>query len=459
MATATEPKKTIKRTQVIIPEDTKAKIVERIGDKTVSYDATVEETETVIQNDIDATDADENFDDADLFSGESETPLQVVPKSPLEIMFERVSEIVASNEFLFASVNRTPDAMTDRFNVPCNQPMSLGAVQFGVNDLFSFVPNIQRLAGNTGGRFNVLVYRQDQTPLLYFRRMRHGIVDGEGIHIGAMLYIPNPAPVENSQQQHNNNGNDMLTIIREMNDRSDARMQTLLESMNRKPEKSEIEQLLMQKAMEKLMTEPAPRDDFSMEKTMASIMQSGVVMASFGDAFAKMLNRDPTPIPEKSWLDNAKEVMEMPVVQSVIERVADVAEAAAVKNMQLPPATIENPQQQETTDDMQELIVTLITELESDRPLDHTNPTLVLLQNDYPDKMDMLQGFCQSLPFDVAVTTLGNMANKIVPHPFLPFLDVKKSQEQKQYIWNERGEKAMIRLAEFFEYVKVADFS
>src|SRR3954462_10825448 len=105
MATATEPKKTIKRTQVIIPEDTKAKIVERIGDKTVSYDATVEETETVIQNDIDATDADENFDDADLFRGESETPLQVVPKSPLEIMFERVAELVLPNEFLFASVS------------------------------------------------------------------------------------------------------------------------------------------------------------------------------------------------------------------------------------------------------------------------------------------------------------------------------------------------------------------
>jgi hypothetical protein len=70
----------------------------------------------------------------------------------------------------------------------------------------------------------------------------------------------------------------------------------------------------------------------------------------------------------------------------------------------------------------------------------------------------MLQGFCQSLPFDAAVTTLGNMCNKIAPHPFIDFLDVEQTQQQMRYVFNERGQRAMKRLEEFFEYVKVANF-
>jgi hypothetical protein len=359
MATVAEPKKTLKQTTVVIPDDTTARVSEKIGNKTVSYEAKIEESETPVidHDDNDTEDTEHIFSNTRLFERESE-PVQEIPKSPLEIMFNRVAEMAATGEILYATINRTPDNMTDRYNVPCNQAMSLGIVQFTTNDLFDFIPNIQRLAGNTGGKFNVLVYHANRQPMMHFRQMANGYRDGDGVQVGAQLVIPNPVVDAQPNGAPANNNFDILQIVQTMQDRADARMMQLVESLNKPKEKSEIESLLMQKAMDKLMAEPVPvKDDFSIERTMANIMQSATVMASMGDAFAKMLNREAPPVPEKTWLDQAKEIGELPLVQNVIERIADVAEAAAVNKMQLPAAPNPTPQNtQDEPNEMHELI-------------------------------------------------------------------------------------------------------
>jgi len=52
------------------------------------------------------------------------------------------------------------------------------------------------------------------------------------------------------------------------------------------------------------------------------------------------------------------------------------------------------------------------------------------------------------------VHTLSTLTANMDPHPFIPFLDVPATQAAKAYVWNERGNKMLARLQEFYTFVR-----
>lgn len=449
------------KTELKVNDETPAKVIERKDGKTITYEATVSEKEVIGDSEDETFGFDEENED---FVNASEVGLPFIeesfaqiPKTKIEKMFDNIRSAIKEDrveDSFFAMVVRMPDNIGARFSYPCSTQMELGIFQFTSRDIFNFAGEIQRRNQNSGGIFNVKVYRQDQTPLVIYRRLR-GQMHVETTEVGMLNYsVPNPIREEsNNATTNGNNGveNQIMALI----EKQDERFNAMMQQINAPKEKSLVEKAFEAKILQDITNPPQQTNGLEAMQTMMMQMFAAPAMI---DGFTKRMFPEPTPPEQKDWLDKATQVFEMPVTQQLLGKLGDIGEAIAISR--LPP--VQNPVDNDETEadekeDMQILLETIIEELESERPLDGNNPTIIELRADFADNFDDLQTTCQTLPFDSVFALLVNKSTKMQPSPFVPFLDIEATKAANKYVWNERGNKLLVRLQEFYEYIKIAE--
>lgn len=440
-------------TVIDVGEDgAKAQITEQVGAKTIQYEAKVKQAEPTLE------DEDEGFED-EVFNNDIDTSFEEIPKGKLDRMFDCLRELTNNeSEIFFAKLIRVPDFINDNFNIPCKTEQELGVFQFSLRDVFDFIPQIQKINGNSGGYFNVLVYKSNRQPAYVIRQHNFNAVSQQiGIN---NLHVPNPVK-EETPLLPGSNQPDILTIIREMKRESDERLERLLATINRPHEKSVLEKALEQKMLNDLMN-PPERGSNSFEETMAKMLAMPVVAEKFAK---KMFPENITPEP-KGLIEQITEVANSPVGQKLIDKVGDIAEHIVVAKTT--PAELAqtvampNPQPQQipngVNNEMQELLEDIVAELESDNPINAENELIVDLKTDYPAQYQQLQLLCKSMPtFEDALNFIMAQTATMQPNPFVPFLDLNETTKQNVYVWNERGLKIKNRLNELYNFLRSVD--
>lgn len=474
MATATQrqPRKPADtKTKVVVPiEGIDAQVIETKttdeGTQRISYPAKIiedENTETENNDQTENSDS-EDYSFADL-ENESFADSQKIPKTELEKMFDNVRRAIESENLpdsFIAMLVRQPDfAMNIRYNVPCGQPTNCGYFQFTSRDLFNFDAAIQERNSNSGGIFNIRIFKNDQTPLLLKRNrynydMRHEPIE---IEVGLVNYaVPNPVKIDlpiNGQTTGNESA--ILALIDKLDSRLDA-------MMNRPQPSNPLQDTMMQALVTKMTNDiinpPQNNNNNSAADIVANIMQGVAVSTAIGDAMAQNINRVPPPPPEKNTFEMILEAANSEAGLGVLSTLQDLSEVAKAKMLQGAPVTdqtqtTQNPnepeQKQET---MEDLILDIIDELETENKLDADNEFIKNLQIEYPTQANMLVAVCKGMEFDKVFAMLDQQLAKINPHPFLPFIDLEQTQATNKYVWNERGLKMLERLKEFYEFVK-----
>ena len=458
-----------KQTEIIVDDETEANITETINSKgetvkRVNYTAKVKEND-VIETDENTENPDENFDnenDDSFIDNESDE----IPKDKLDKMFDDIERVSSGiNSVFFAKVTRQPDSLSDNFFNRCGGEMPLGVFQFSLRDRFNFIPQIQKINGNSGGYFNILIFDGQQKPLGWSYRIGYSRETGFK-HIGCHnVLVPNPALIEtpNANGQPQQNGS-LEMVFGKMAEMMQQNHNQLMQVINRQPEKSTLEKAIEQKMLNDLLNPPQQQAS-GFEQTMASIMAMPVMVEKMS---AKMFPAPPVER-EPTTLDTIQSIVAMPVVENTATAVLNGLSLLIESKMQekqqgviqnLPNEVVINPQPNQITtatetDDMKELLQDVIEELESDSVLDDKNEFLIELKNDYPTQTMMITSLCKTNPFENVLQLLIAEADKVKPvNPFAEFLDVAETQKQQKYVWTERGNKLIKRLNEFYEFAK-----
>lgn len=450
-----EPSEDTTKTKVVIPKGTKALVTEQIGAKTVSYESEVEEDETQTQTE------DTEFENLDSIDEGADYPQ--IPKSSLDNMFEDVSYSVANDNMydtFFAKLVRTPDAINDKFNSICRDQIEIGVIQFSSLDRFNFIPAIQEANGNSGGRFSISIYNSEYKPFETMRNMTF-----RPRPVGLILVVPNPNVKALTETTSGNPVNGFEQVFNKMIEIQQQNHNQLRELLTRKPEKSTLELAIEQKVLNDILNPPQQNNNNGTD-VVANVMQSAAVITSLSDAFARNLNREPAPEPEKDWMDKINKVAEMPLAQQLAGRIMDIGDAIAVNRLNLTPPqenteTAENPNQTTMpTTATQELITDIIDELDGENPLDVNNETIKELAAEYPDQFADLVVMCQTAEFNTVFALLLNKTAKMNPFPFEQFLDVAATQAStatnliEKCQWNDNGKKLIERLKELHAFLK-----
>ena len=458
-----------KQTEIIVDDETEANITETINSKgetvkRVNYTAKVKEND-VIETDENTENPDENFDnenDDSFIDNESDE----IPKDKLDKMFDDIERVSSGiNSVFFAKVTRQPDSLSDNFFNRCGGEMPLGVFQFSLRDRFNFIPQIQKINGNSGGYFNILIFDGQQKPLGWSYRIGYSRETGFK-HIGCHnVLVPNPALIEtpNANGQPQQNGS-LEMVFGKMAEMMQQNHNQLMQVINRQPEKSTLEKAIEQKMLNDLLNPPQQQAS-GFEQTMASIMAMPVMVEKMS---AKMFPAPPVER-EPTTLDTIQSIVAMPVVENTATAVLNGLSLLIESKMQekqqgviqnLPNEVVINPQPNQITtatetDDMKELLQDVIEELESDSVLDDKNEFLIELKSDYPTQTMMITSLCKTNTFEIVLQLLIAEADKVKPvNPFAEFLDVAETQKHNKYVWTERGDKLIKRLNEFYEFVK-----
>lgn len=448
------------KTKVVIPEGTTVEVLEHQGNKTMTYQAEIKEDDT-----NDETETNGRLNDIEDYSGIDEMPnTPTIPKSQLDIMFDDINYAVENENLydtFFAKLMRQPDAISDKFIVPNRDIVELGVIQFSTQDRFNFIPAIQDANNNSGGRFAITIYNSDYKQLEVMRGRVS--IHAEPRPVGLILVVPNPQPkATNSLATGNAPDVGTSAILSKMVEIQQQNHNQLMQVLNRKPEKSTLELAIEQKVLNDILNPPKPNNGGN--DVVADVMRSAAVVASLSDAFARNLNREPTPQPEPDWIDKFNKASENPVMKEIAERgitlFENIGNHLAVKALNLPTdgeaTTTENPMQQQPQQltQTQELILDIIEELESDNALDATNETIKELSTDFPEQYQELTMFCKNASFEFIFDQLLKRTANIQPSPFIPYLDLNETNAQQKYVWNETGIKLQGRLRELYEYLK-----
>lgn len=459
----TTPKR--KETEVVIPDGTQARVSEKVGDKTVTYNAEIKEKESDTDTENDRGGSDDVFENliAPLpFDIETENEPR---QTPLENMFEKLRYAVDNNglpDSFYANVIRLPDSIGDVVNYPCNNSqMDLGVFRFTTRDRFNFVKEIQKLNHNSGGMFSIAIYGNDNKPLTvmihqppYRERFEHKIFLQN-------FAVPNPDAMLQPETPNNANGGlDLITLMREERQANETRFNQLLSEVNRRKEKSTIEQAFEQKMIQDVLNPPKKETNF-MDEFMMKFMLMPEMLNGMRE---QMFQRKDEPKSETGW-EKALKLLEAPPVANAVDGIMNIIETASVAKLtnQMPPtnqngfvdtdAEIEETGQPQQNP-MQELVVNLITELESDRPLTLENEFIVDLSNRFPQQREMLIETCKEASFAFTSKQLLNFVAGMNDSPLVAYLDIEQTQAQGKYVWNERGDRLMIRLEEFYNFAR-----
>lgn len=439
--------------RVIFNDDgNEAQVTEQIGGKTVQYTAKVK------QDDPPDIDDDSELDDEDLsFEDDLELEIQAVPDSPLEVMFKQIRGAVSqglTGDNLLAMITRNPDPMGMRFNNPNSVPfMSLGAFQFTSRDMFRFDEAIQERNKNSGGVFNIKIYKVDNTPLM-IRRNKYAFEQRGGpefYEIGLMNY---PVPDPNKVDAPNAPGSNIENMMLQYMEKTENRFEAMLQQMNRPKEQSTLEKAMEQKMLNDLLH---PKENAGGMDAFQNMMMS---MAAAPIWIEKMTNRmfpEPAAPVEPDTLEKITNLLGTPAAEKVLggfmamsqqfaaNKFATQANANTIHNPQ-PAAPVEQTASPEQQAEMRDLILNLIDQLESDEPLNGENEFIKDLQMEYPTQAGTLTAMCKGASFEMVVQMLVMGAGNLVPNPLDVFIT--------DNTWNERGAKLVIRLEEFYNHVK-----
>lgn len=465
---------TKKQTKVQIPNDgVEANVVETIGGKRVSYKAPVIEEETN-ESEIDDTDDPREIRGIDDFETEFEAPFEEIPQSRLERLFDDIRNGARQHHLpdqFYAYITRQPDLIGVNFNRPCITEMQLGAFQFRAADFMEFHGAIQKRNGNSGGMFNIKIFKADRAPLT---------VQADNYHVRevgvANYFVPDPPP-EVEPATNGGGGAVISELIREMRAEREQMFSLMREqfqaTQTAPKEKSILEQALERKLMREIENPPESRNDTATEvaKTMTAIMSSFMTAPAVMQKMASSMFPEPPKEKEPTFVDQANEFVDsplgrqlLPVATGLVDKIGDLSTAFAAKKMNLSGADLEaaggqpyyeNPSEKT---EMQMLIEAMIAEVESDREFDASNEFLQTLQAEYPDEAQTLIDSCKALPFESVLNLMVTRTKKMQPSPFIDFVDMEATQQGNgQIVWNERGQKAIARLETLYKYVRTLD--
>jgi hypothetical protein len=456
MATTGQRKKT--GVKPIIEEAEIADVMEvtRNGEttQTIKYKAPIKADELPNETNDNTENQDKNFDDEMFLEN---TNFEEIPKDKIDKIFDDIETVAKDTDYFYAKLTRIPDSMSDSFYIRCANEMPLGVFQFGLNDRFNFVSAIQKQNNNSGGRFNIQVFTNDQKLFQIFRgyanpynsRDKQPVFQPVG---AANVLIPNPV-----REEIKDAPNGLESILSKMIEMQRESNQQILNAINNR-QQSDVEKLVMTKAIENLMSPPASNNASLEEKMMQFMMMPQLVNKMAERMFPEPVT-PPAPI-EPTTFDRILQLSQTPMVQNALERVGTIAEYI-VEQKFTPPQNVANPPQQQNgfdnapeqieqpqNEEMKVILNELITELESDNPIDAENEMIKALRANHPEQFNMIQSFCKMSDFSSVFQMLLMQAQNIQPYPFEPFVTPDRQG------FNDRGQRAITRLEQVYIFLR-----
>lgn len=381
-----------------------------------------------------------------------------VKENTLAGFFNALSEATTENgeENFLIMITRLPDMPSESFARPqVMYPANFPAMQCNVGAFATFINEIQKLNGRSGGRFEI----------------RACLLNGEAIEDAYLnnFVVPDPAQPLNVDSGNNSNL-DMIQAVERMANENRMFMERMLTTL--KPEKSELDEIARQVMMKKLLSDDSPQRD-NPEDMLMKMMLMPQMVETFADKMRDAMNGSKPDADQPTWMKLLESPMGAALGEkagTIIENFSQLAVVAATAKAQqagtMPPpvqpdrqapqvATPIQPNpatpQPETTetdngdsDPMTELIEDLIDEVENGTPFNDDNEFLQELRQDYPMEASFVKMLCNDNPFDELFKQLATKA----PQVFEPFIDPVSGQA------NERGQHAVMRLREFYFYMR-----
>lgn len=382
----------------------------------------------------------------DLSQGERPYSQTKIPRNRLAEMFDELNGY-DENETFYALITRRADFLNDDFRKSCSSPVNFAPLPITAKSFFTFIPTIQKANGNSGGRFDITIVDEETAPL------ELGIVN---------LVIPNP---EITEQPTANPNADLLTLVREIQAQSDERFRLILETIKPQPQEKDRFAQLAERHFENVVLNPQPQEKkFDTDEFIAKIFGSQAIIETISTKFSESFNKGDSSNEKKTILDRLLE-NEMVVnkasdllnsVVDTIDHLAEVRMASQIQSPQYQPIQqepIQMPPSQEppapqpasqTQQDMEhkEIINKIITELESDNPINGDNATVKELAEAHTDLYEQLKVACKVVKFEKLLDQLED----VVPDTFDQFYNEDETL-------NERGEKVKARLQELYKYL------
>lgn len=469
------------------------------GNKAATYQAKVG------KKIIDETQINDNQDDLEGFGLlDLATPYQEIQKDPITQMFDDIQLYVEGGmiDEWFIQVTRMPDGMGDKFNIPCRERLAPQVVRLTSADRFNFVSEIQKLNEYSGGRFNIILYDHKQKPIPAPSSWNR--TDLTYIEFSTVLANGTPPPIAAGTM-----GNDsgLFNYLQEQQKRQDEFNRQLLDTLRNQnqPRPSAIETAVQTKMVDMILNGGLNGNSNSgPEKMIENALGSMQVATAMAEGLASVIHREPVPPAPKTTFDHIMDVASHPMAQGIVERGLEVMDALASasieKKMQnngqpqsqpqpqpqpqhqqgfnpaplpyvdQPPIILDvepihdengqieyNEENNEDIPPMQELVETIITELESGNPLDASNQTMQQLQADFPGPYMMIKMTCKGGTFDNVMDMLLEQTAPMRPFPFEPYIDFAAMQvagNAENIIFNADGERIRARLFELYNYLR-----
>lgn len=377
-----------------------------------------------------------------------------IKENTLAAFFDALAE--AGEENYLVMITRLPDLPNENYSRPQSvYPVNFPPMQCSVNSLPSFVQEIQKLNGRSGGRFEI----------------RACYLTGESIEDAELtnFTVPDPVNLAPAADPSQNNLSDILAIIDRMNAESNARLERVLLAI--KPERSELDELARTVMIKKLTDDPPPARD-NPESVIMQMMLMPQMVEAFSEKMREAMNAGKAESDSPTWL----KLLESPMGAAIGERIGVIAEnfsqfavasaaakanAVPVSNPAPPPAESQpqavqpQPETITETDEMTELIKDIFDELENGEPFNDQNEFLLELKEEYPMEASFVKMLCNDEPFPKLVQMLATK----VPYLFEPLMALDPNgkpiiNEHGQQALTERGSFIFNRLQEFYQYMR-----
>jgi len=403
----------------------------------------------------------ENGNSSPMFAPIQEMDLPLNQPPIIRFMNELKDYITAYDlprDYVFtAIITRQADQLRDDFKVKCPVTSNFPAMDFSLSNCLEFPELLQKANNNSGGRFRVSVFDNEQQELL---------------PISLFLYVQNP--IKEIVTPQTNNDNNTLAMFEKMlqaQREQTERIISVIQSNNRPQEKSTLEQAIEQKILRDILDDK-PKENGSFEEKMLTIFAMPQMVEKMAN---KMFPENVQPT-EQSFLEKA--LNNETLVNNVLDKAGGVVggianylamkeQAKIMQQQQQNPQAVQNPQPQAVNQPAQltpqqieaqqvneqiqakqmqnDLTNRIITELESSNPIDANNATLQALKAEYTVFYDAVANMCKTMPFNnLWELLIDNFAPKEITDKFFDENDEL----------NEKGVFLESRLKELYEFWK-----
>jgi hypothetical protein len=487
-----------KQTQLEVDEETTAQVTETIkgneSTKVLKYDAKVKQHEIETNETEDNEHLDISKNDYLYAQNFPVREIEEIPKDKIEIFFDTVEESLENElDNFYIKITRTPDSFDDDFLKRCSDTVPLGLFGCRLSDRFRITELVQKKNNNSGGRFNFVAYDKNQKPLLVY--VGDEVIHGRRVPqtspiVARDIYIPN-AEIQQQQQDNGNNaiGQAMIEIAKMQNENTKLIVSEIQKiNQPKEREKSTLEIAIEQKVINDILhPKEAPPQENLMANAIKEAMQTKLMIDTMSQGFAGVFNGGNVNTEPKAWYEKA---IESPEVLEFAKSIGMTAlngfnqimlakqfsqQQAQLQNQPTPqlteqpqqtvinpqpvtgelPHQINNPQTQQPTEqqvnqqqqqaasDMQDIFKKIVTELESENPINADNKTLIELKESYPMIYPFLISNVKKMTFDECFSTIQDMLpSEMLDEFFNPITNVL----------NEKGEKLESRLQELYNY-------